>query len=149
MLKIFSPAFCDGDSLPAKYTCDGENCSPPLSWRDVPHAAQSLVLIVDDPDARTESFVHWLIYNLPPETQGLIEAVDELPIGAVAGLNDQNEFGYCSPCPPSGRHRYVFKLYALDTWLPELGMPTKTELEEQIDGFVLEQAMLTVYYERQ
>ena len=152
-LSISSPAFAHNGEIPRQYTCEGDDVSPPLVWEGAPPETQSFVLIVDDPDAPDpaapeRTWVHWVVYNIPPDAEGLSAAVAELPDGAVSGSNDWQKFGYGGPCPPSGRHRYFFKLYALDTWLPELGMPTKAELEDEIEGFVIAQAELVGTYQK-
>jgi Raf kinase inhibitor-like YbhB/YbcL family protein len=137
------------------YTCDGEDISPPLAWSDIPPNAQSLALIVDDPDAPDPkapkmTWVHWVLYNLPPAEGGLPEGVPsmDLPRGTREGLNDWKRTGYGGPCPPIGRHRYFFKLYALDTVLPDLGHPTKAALEKAMKGHVIAQAELIGTYQR-
>ncbi len=127
-LTITSPAFSHDGSIPAVYTCDGEDISPELNWSDIPGNAKSLVLIVDDPDAPDPAapkmtWVHWVLYNIPTTAAGLAERINEseLPEGTLQGLNDWKRPGYGGPCPPTGRHRYFHKLYALDTLLPDLG----------------------------
>ncbi|MCX8072933.1 MAG: YbhB/YbcL family Raf kinase inhibitor-like protein [Candidatus Binatia bacterium] len=154
-LKIESPAFSHNGAIPAKYTCDGDDISPPLRWSDVPQGAKSLVLIVDDPDAPDPAaprmtWVHWVLYNLPPDATALPEGVSrqQLPPGTKEGLNDWKRTGYGGPCPPIGRHRYFFKLYALDTTLPDLGPATKAQVEQAIKGHVLEHAELVGTYQK-
>ena len=154
-LILSSPAFPHGGVIPYRHTCDGADHSPPLGWHGVPAGTQSLVLIVDDPDAPDPhapkmTWVHWLLYNLPPQTDGLPEGVSaaRLPAGTLEGLNDWKRTGYGGPCPPIGRHRYFFKLYALDTVLPDLGAATKPELEAAMKGHVLEQATLMGSYQK-
>jgi len=154
-LTITSSAFEPGGEIPARYTCDGEDVSPPLTWTGIPDGAQSLVLVVDDPDAPDPeaprmTWVHWVLYNLPPDAKGLPEAVtsDDLPVGTREGLNDWKRTGYGGPCPPIGRHRYFHKLYALDQQLPDLGAATKTELEAAISGHILGMAELVGTCER-
>jgi len=152
-MKITSKAFSHMDSIPRKYTCDGEDISPPISWEGVPEGTKSLALIVDDPDAPDPrapkmTWVHWVLYNIPPNTKGLEEDIDVLPEGTLEGLNDWKRTGYGGPCPPIGRHRYFFKLYALDIMLPDLKMPTKKAVEEAMKGHVLERAELIGTYER-
>jgi Raf kinase inhibitor-like YbhB/YbcL family protein len=133
-MLLTSTAFSHGGAVPPKYTCEGQDVSPPLAWSDVPPGAKSLVLIVDDPDApdpaapRT-AWVHWVVYNIPVTARGFPEAESRLPAGARDGLNDWQRTGYGGPCPPIGRHRYFHKLYALDTVLPDLGKPSKAQLE--------------------
>jgi len=154
-LTITSTAFAPNGSIPRPYTCDGKDISPALAWSGVPAGAKSLALIVDDPDApdpaapRT-TWVHWVLYNLPPDTTGLPEALapSALPKGTREGLNDWKRTGYGGPCPPVGRHRYFHKLYALDTVLPDLGTPTKAKLERAMEGHVLAKAELVGTYKR-
>lgn len=154
-LTIESPAFPHRGAIPSKYTCEGDDISPPLKWSGVPQGAKSLVLIVDDPDAPDPAaprmtWVHWVLYNLPPTTSGLPEGVSsaQLPPGTKEGLNDWKRTGYGGPCPPIGRHRYFFKLYALDTGLPDLGHPTKADLEKAMAGHILEHAELIGTYQK-
>lgn len=150
-LQLTSNAFAPGGEIPAKYTCQGKDISPPLAWSGVPANARSLVLIVDDPDAPDPAapkmvYVHWVLYNLPASTAALPEAVARLPDGTGHGLNDWRRTGYGGPCPPIGRHRYFHKLYALDTVLPDLGTPTKAALEAAMKGHVVAQAELIGTY---
>ncbi len=153
--KLYSSAFGEGEEIPVKYTCEGEDVSPPLMWRGVPEGAQSLVLIVDDPDAPDPAaprmtWVHWLIYNLPARDGGLPEAVSEaeLPGGALLGINDFHRTRYGGPCPPIGRHRYFFKLYALDKVLPDLRQPDKPRLLREMEGHVLAETHLMGTYQK-
>jgi Raf kinase inhibitor-like YbhB/YbcL family protein len=153
-LIISSPAFPENGEVPAQYTCDGADVSPPLVWSGVPPEAKSLVLILDDPDAPDPAaprtvWAHWLLYNIPPSTTGLPEDVANnggLPAGTRVGANDWRQAAYGGPCPPIGQHRYFHKLYALDTILPDLNSPTKGELEAAIQGHVIDQAELVVPY---
>ena len=154
-LTLQSSSFAHNGAIDAKYTCEGADISPPLAWSDLPAGTKSLVLIVDDPDAPDPkapkmTWVHWVLYSIPPTATGLAEGVkkDALPAGTREGLNDWNRTGYGGPCPPIGRHRYFHKLYALDTVLPNLGAPTKAELEAAIKGHVLAQAELIGTYEK-
>jgi Raf kinase inhibitor-like YbhB/YbcL family protein len=154
-LRLTSSAFDDGAAIPKKFTCTGADISPPLAWEQVPEGTQSLALIVDDPDAPDPrapqmTWVHWVLYNLPPHTNALVEAVaaGDLPPGTREGVNDWRRTGYGGPCPPIGRHRYFHKLYALDTLLPDLGTPTKAQLEKAMSGHILEQAELMGTYQR-
>ena len=153
--KIMSPAFADNASIPAKYTCEGDDTSPPLTWSGVPEGTKSLALIVDDPDAPDPkaprmTWVHWVLYNLPPDATGLFEgiAADALPAGTKSGLNDWKRTGYGGPCPPIGRHRYFFKLYALDAALPVLSEAAKAKVEAAMRGHVLSQAQLIGTYQK-
>lgn len=154
-LAIASQAFMHNGEIPSQYTCEGADRSPPLQWSGLPQGTKSLVLIVDDPDAPDPAapkmtWVHWLLYNLPPAASGLPEgiAVDALPEGALSGLNDWKRAGYGGPCPPIGRHRYFHKLYALDIRLPDLGTPSKGQLEQAMQGHVLAQAELIGTYQK-
>ncbi|MCB1056892.1 MAG: YbhB/YbcL family Raf kinase inhibitor-like protein [Acidobacteria bacterium] len=154
-LTLTSPAFAHEDEIPKLYTCDSRNISPPLAWSGLPKGTASLALVVDDPDAPDPAapktrWVHWVLYNLPPSVQALPQALTsrELPSGAAEGLNDWNRRGYGGPCPPIGRHRYVLRLFALDTVLPDLKSPTRDKLLKAIDGHVLEEAELIGTYER-
>lgn len=155
-LTLSSASFPHNSVIPARHTCDGQDRSPPLAWTGVPANAKSLVLIVDDPDAPDPAapkmtWVHWLLYNLPPETTGLPEAVasKDLPVGTRQGVNDWQRPGYGGPCPPIGRHRYFHKLYALDVVLPDLKQPTKAALEKAMQGHILAHAELVGVYQRQ
>ncbi|HEU4851436.1 MAG TPA: YbhB/YbcL family Raf kinase inhibitor-like protein [Telluria sp.] len=154
-LTITSEAFGAGASIPAQYTCDGSDVSPPLSWTGVPAGTKSLALIVDDPDAPDpaapqRTWVHWVLYNIPADATGLPAGVkpEQLPAGTRIGQNDWKKAAYGGPCPPIGRHRYLFKLYALNEVLSELGPVTKAHLEKAIDDFVIEKAELIGTYER-
>jgi Raf kinase inhibitor-like YbhB/YbcL family protein len=152
-MKITSSAFTHDGDIPSRHTCEGNDVSPPLSWTDVPSGAQSLALIVDDPDAPDpaapqRTWVHWVVVDLPPASAELPEG-GALPAGARDGLNDWKREGYGGPCPPIGRHRYFFKLYALDTTLPALSRPTKAALEQAMQGHVLAQAELVGTYQKQ
>ena len=152
-MEIRSTAFADGGAIPVRYTCQGENISPPLSWAGIPPGAKSLVLIVDDPDAPDPrapkmTWVHWVLFNLSPAVSGLSEGVDKLPPGTGEGLNDWQKTGYGGPCPPIGRHRYFHKLYALDIVLDGLKRPTKAQLEAAMVGHILGQAQLVGTYQK-
>ena len=154
-LKLASPAFVEGGEIPRLYTCEGEDISPPLAWSKVPDGTSSLVLVVDDPDAPDPAaprmtWVHWVLYNLPADSDGLPEGVSraELPSPTAEGLNDWKRGGYGGPCPPVGRHRYVHKLYALDTMLTGLSSPTKAQVESAMQGHVLAQARLIGTYRK-
>lgn len=154
-LRLSSSAFDGNSDMPAIHTCDGNDISPPLSWTGVPSEAKSLALIVDDPDAPDPAapqrvWTHWVLYNIPPDANGLPQAAstENLPQGTREGLNDWKRTGYGGPCPPVGRHRYFHKLYALDTTLPDLGQPTKGELEKAMQGHVIGQAELIGLYQR-
>jgi Raf kinase inhibitor-like YbhB/YbcL family protein len=154
-LTIRSPAFADGGEIPTQYTCEGADLSPPLAFSGVPPAAKSLALIADDPDAPDPQapktvYVHWVLHDLPPDATGLPEAVQPkaLPAGARVGRNDFGRSGYGGPCPPIGRHRYFFKLYALDTMLGDLGSVTKSRLLQAMKGHVVEEAQVMGTYQK-
>jgi Raf kinase inhibitor-like YbhB/YbcL family protein len=152
-LTITSAAFAAGGTIPAVHTCEGKDTSPALAWSGAPAGTKAFALIVDDPDAPdpkapTMVYVHWVLYNLPADCIGLAEAVKSLPAGTREGTNDWERTGYGGPCPPVGRHRYFFKLYALDAALPDLGAATKARLEAAMQGHVLEKAELMGTYEK-
>jgi Raf kinase inhibitor-like YbhB/YbcL family protein len=154
-LTLLSPAFSNSDTIPIQYTCEGEDLSPPLSWEGVPEGTQSLVLIVDDPDAPDPdapmmTWVHWVLYDIPPDAAGLSEGVDSdsLPSGTGEGVNDWGRTGYGGPCPPVGRHRYFHKLYALDTVLKGMNKPSKSQVETAMEGHILDEAVLVGTYEK-
>ena len=154
-LTLVSESFRDHGMIPARYTCDGWDMSPPLFWTPPPEPTKSLVLIVDDPDAPDPQapltpWVHWLLYNIPPDTKGLPEGVlkKDLPSGCLQGRNDWGNTGYGGPCPPRGKHRYRHRLYALDTLLPNLKNPLKANVEKAMEGHVIAQTELTGMYER-
>jgi hypothetical protein len=153
-MQITSSSFTHQGAIPAKYTCEGPDTSPPLAWSGVPPSAKSLALIVDDPDAPDPkapktTWVHWVLYDVPSGTSSLAEGASRsLPSGTRDGLNDWRRTGYGGPCPPIGRHRYFFKLYALDTVLPDLGKPTKAELLKAMEGHVVGTAELIGTYQK-
>ena len=152
VLSVSSAAFQEGEVIPAKYTCQGQDISPPLTWSEPPAGTQSLSLIVDDPDAPVGVFTHWVIFNIPADSRGLSEAVPtqaELPSGALQGKNDFGRMGYAGPCPPSGRtHRYQFTVYALDSRLDLTAGVAKTQLLTAMQGHVLAQGELSGRYQR-
>ena len=150
-MMLTSPAFAAGGAIPKEYSCDGQDLAPPLSWSGVPAGAKSMALIVDDPDAPGGTWVHWVLFDLPPGTSSLPKGVTSkgLPPGTREGLNSWKQTGYRGPCPPSGRHRYFHRLYALDTTLSSLKHPTKPELEGAIQGHILATAELMGTYTRQ
>jgi Raf kinase inhibitor-like YbhB/YbcL family protein len=154
-LTIGSAAFEDGAPMATKYTCEGEDISPPLQWEGIPEGSRSLALIMDDPDAPDPAapkmtYVHWVLYNLPPDSNGLPERTrsEDLPPGTLEGLNDWQRTGYGGPCPPIGRHRYFHRLYALDTVLDDLGQPTKAQLLKAMESHVLAQAQVMGTYKK-
>ena len=137
-MKISSPAFAENSKIPKSYTCDGENASPPLTVADVPEGTKSLALIADDPDAPAGTWVHWVVWNIDAGTRQI--KAGALPAGAVQGVNSFGKSGYGGPCPPSGSHRYFFKLYALDTVLNLDPRATKADLEKGMKGHVVAEA---------
>ena len=145
-MKISSPTFEANQMIPSKYTCDGENINPPLQIADVPSAAKSLVLISDDPDAPMGTWVHWTAWNISPETKEIGE--NSAPIGAVEGITSFGNKGYGGPCPPSGTHRYFFKLYALDAMLDLSAGTTKSQLESEIAKHELARTELIGTYKK-
>lgn len=141
--------------MAAKYTCEGQDIAPPLQWEGIPDGTRSLALIMDDPDAPDPAapkmtYVHWVLYNLPPDAGGLPEGVtsSNLPAGTLEGVNDWRRTGYGGPCPPIGRHRYFHKLYALDVVLENLKQPTKKRLLEAMEGHVIAQAEVVGTYQK-
>jgi Raf kinase inhibitor-like YbhB/YbcL family protein len=151
-MKLTSPAFTDGQPIPAKNTCEGNDISPPLKWSDTPGGTKSFALICDDPDAPMGTWVHWVLYNVPATTSELPEKLptgDTLPSGARQGITDFKRTGDGGPCPPPGKpHRYFFKLYAVDTELTLKPRATKAELLEAIHDHVLGDASLMGTYQR-
>lgn len=147
-MKIESPVFQNNESIPAKYTCDGENVSPSLEIKDVPENAKSLALILDDPDAPVAGgFVHWIVFNIDPATKEIGE--NSAPQNAIEGTNSAGRVGYTSPCPLSGTHRYLFKLYALDATLALDSSAKRENVEKAMEGHILDQATLVGLYQRQ
>ncbi|MGH8713715.1 MAG: YbhB/YbcL family Raf kinase inhibitor-like protein [Casimicrobiaceae bacterium] len=154
-MTITSTAFAHNAEIPSLYTCEGSDVSPPLAWTGVPAGTKSLALIVDDPDAPDPAapkmtWVHWVLYGIPPSAGGLAEAVkpSALPAGTREGVNDWKRTGFGGPCPPVGRHRYFLKLYALDDVLPDLARPDKAALEQAMRGHILAQAVLMGTYRK-
>ena len=150
-IKITSNVFENGGKIPVKYTCDGEDISPPLRWRGVPNGTKSFALICDDPDAPMGTWVHWVLFNVPAEVTELPENVPSQPTlanGAVHGINDFRNYGYGGPCPPSGTHRYFFKIYALDAKLGLKAGVTKAQLLDAMEGHVLAKGELMGKYSR-
>jgi hypothetical protein len=155
-LSLSSPDFSPNGAIPERFTCEGEDVSPALEWNGAPPGTVSLALVVDDPDAPDPAkpqrvWVHWVLYNLPTTTRSLPQAVtsvDRLPAGTRLGVNDWGKATYGGPCPPIGRHRYFFKLHALDADLPDLKQPTKAALERAMTGHVLATATLIGTYEK-
>ena len=150
-LQLKSSSFTHEHEIPTRHTCEGEDVSPELLWTEPPKGTQGFALVVDDPDAPKRAWVHWLVYDLPAHARSLPEGAtrDSLPIGAVEGRNDWNALGWRGPCPPSGRHRYLFKLYALDTSLEDLGGgASKPDLENAMMGHILATATLVGTYKK-
>ena len=150
-ISVSSSTFPEGGTIPAKYTCDGNDVSPPLKWTGVPEATKSLALISDDPDAPVGTWVHWVMWNVPPSVGELAEDVSpkaELPDGSRQGISDFRRPGYGGPCPPSGVHRYYFKLYALDTMLDLPSSTRKADLLKAMKGHVLTEGQLMGKYSR-
>jgi len=145
-MKIASSAFENKQMIPQKYTCDGENINPPLQITEVPSNTQSLVLIVDDPDAPSGDWVHWLVWNINPETKLIAE--NESLQGATQGTNDFDKQNYGGPCPPSGIHHYQFKIYGLDTTLNLPSSSRKKDLEKAMANHILDKDMLIGLYQR-
>jgi len=152
-IEVTSAAFHEGEAIPAQYTCDGDNVSPPIRWGRLPKDSQSLALICEDPDAPSGTFVHWLIFNLPPIVSDLPEAMptyQELEeTGAIQGSNDFNNIGYDGPCPPPGKpHRYYFRLYALDTKLQLTAGAKQRDFMRALEGHILGEGHLMGTYQR-
>jgi len=145
-MKIESPAFSNQGKIPAKYTCDGENISPPLIFSEIPENTASLALIVDDPDAPAGDWVHWLLFNIDPKVEKIEEGIK--PENALVGINDFNKNAYGGPCPPSGTHRYFFKVYALSKSLSLDESARKRDLEEAMEGHIIAKAELIGLYSR-
>ena len=155
-LTIASVSFLHNEMIPLRYTCDGQNVSPPLSWTTPPTGTESLVLIIDDPDAPDPAapkmtWVHWVLYNISPAARGLAEGVEakDIPSGTLQGTNSWLRAGYGGPCPPIGTHRYYYKLFALDNMLPDLQNPTAADLQKIMQGHILAYAELIGRYRRQ
>jgi Raf kinase inhibitor-like YbhB/YbcL family protein len=154
-IKVTSPAFQPGGPIPSKYTCEGQDISPPLAWSGAPSSTKTFALIVDDPDAPDPAkpqrvYVHWVVYNIPATTTSLPENASKtgLPKGAVQGKNDWGKPQYGGPCPPIGRHRYFFKVYALDAELSGLSSPAKADLERAMKGHVIDSGELIGTYQK-
>jgi Raf kinase inhibitor-like YbhB/YbcL family protein len=154
-MTLTSPGFSHMGAIPAKHTCEGEDRSPELHWSNVPRDCKSLALIVDDPDAPDPkaprmTWVHWILYNIPPDASGLAEGVSPagLPKGTLEGTSDFRRTGYGGPCPPIGRHRYFFKLYALNKVLPDLRTPKKADILKAMEGHVMASCEMIGTYEK-
>jgi Raf kinase inhibitor-like YbhB/YbcL family protein len=142
-LTISSPEFKNNQKIPPKYTCSGEDVNPQLNITDIPEETKSLVLIVDDPDAPMGDWVHWIVWNIPPTNK-----IEEKSVPGVEGINDFGKHSYGGPCPPSGTHRYFFKVYALDTQLNLRVHSRKKDLEYAMTGHILAQGKLVGLYKR-
>jgi len=154
-MNLDAASFPQHGEIPARHTCEGHDISPELFWTDIPEGTKSLALIMDDPDAPDpaapkRTWVHWVLYNIPPDATGLSEGIQpqDLPPGTLQGTNDWQRTGYGGPCPPIGNHRYFHKLYALDTVLPDLKHPTKAKLEEAMQGHVIAYSELIGRYQK-
>jgi Raf kinase inhibitor-like YbhB/YbcL family protein len=152
---LTSSAFTEGGAIPPRYTCESDDVSPPLAWSGAPDGTRSFVLIVDDPDAPDpakpqRTYVHWVVINIPADVSGLHEGESKrgMPSDVVQGKNDWGNASYGGPCPPIGRHRYFFKLHALDTVLTGLTQPTKADVEKAMEGHVLAKAQLMGTYQK-
>ena len=150
-IKLTSAAFKESQTIPRAYTCDGANVSPPLEWSGVPKTAKTIAIICDDPDAPAGTWVHWVLFNLPADKIGLVEntpTTENLSGGGMQGTNDFKKIGYGGPCPPSGTHRYFFKLYAFDGELPLKAGATKADLLKAMEGHIIGQGQLMGTYSR-
>lgn len=150
-MKLTSPVFEHLAFMPSAYTCDGQNISPCMEWTELPKGAQSLALIMDDPDATSGVWVHWVIFNIPPSTNALKEDFPKERVfqnGTRQGVNSSGRIGYTGPCPPSGTHRYIFKLYALDDKLELDAGSTKNDLLTSMLDHILEETQLIGLYQR-
>lgn len=147
-MQLTSSAFTDGGNLPAKYTCDGQSISPPIQWQNAPTNTKSFAIIYDDPDAPAGTWIHWVLYNLPVTTSSLAENITSLPPGTKVGLNTSAQTQYDAPCPPSGTHRYIFHLYALDIILKLPENITSEQLKTAMQNHILATATLTGLYRR-
>lgn len=146
--KLQSPDFQEGKSIPTKYTCEGQNVSPALHWQAAPQDTQSFVLIVDDPDAPSGDWTHWIVFNLSKTTHDLAENITTLPNGADSGKNSWGKSGYDGPCPPTGEHRYFFKLYAVDKVLNLPPQASQAQIKSAIQGHVLAETILMGRYKK-
>lgn len=146
-LELSSSAFQKNGDIPSQYTCEGENISPHLKWTGVPKGTKSFALIIDDPDALHKTWVHWVLYNIPPDVTEILEG--KAPEGSTPGINDYDKPEYRGPCPPTGKHRYFFKLYALDKKLDLKEGATKEATEKAMEGHILDKTELMGQYRRQ
>ncbi len=151
IITVTSTAFKDGEMIPSRYTCDGANISPQIAWTNIPHDTKSIAIISDDPDAPVGTWVHWIVYDIPPDVTELQENCPPdkiLKNGAKQGITDFKRIGYGGPCPPSGTHRYFFKAYALDILLNAQPGLTKANLLKAMDGHIIAKGQLIGKYER-
>ncbi len=147
-IEVSSSAFEEGSAIPARYTCDGQDISPDLAWKNIPEGTQSLALIMDDPDAPGGTWVHWVVVDMPADLTGLPEDVGVKPGGGIDGNNSWRRTGYGGPCPPRGTHRYFFKLYALDSFLELDPGVTRYQVEKAMEGHILGMGQLMGTYRR-
>lgn len=147
-MKLTSSAFTNNGTLPTKYTCEGEAISPPIQWQDTPAGTKSFALIYEDPDAPNGTWTHWVLYNLPSTINSLEENITTLPPGTKVGINSWPQASYGAPCPPHGKHRYIFHLYALDTVLDLSGKITSEKLQKEMLGHILASTELLGFYPR-
>ena len=151
VITVTSSAFEEASMIPSKYTCDGENISPPLKWEGAPDGTESFALISDDPDAPMKTWVHWVMWNIPADVKELPENIPPdktLPNGSSQGITDFKRHGYGGPCPPSGNHRYYFRIYALDTELGLVNTSTKKDLLKAMEGHIIAEGHLMGKYKR-
>jgi hypothetical protein len=146
-IKVTSPAFGAGTAIPQEYTCEGAGESPPLAWSGIPDKTKSIAIVAEDPDTAKGTFTHWIVTGIKPTVTSLSAGASP-PEGAVAAKNDKGNVGYTGPCPPSGKHRYVFKVMALDTMLDETAMQTKTDFYAAVKGHVVAQGELVGTYQK-
>lgn len=150
-IQVKSPAFKDGEKIPEKYTCSGDGISPPIAWETPSDNVESFALICEDPDAPMGTFTHWVVYDMPTDVHALPEKVpneDKLPIGGTHGINSLRRSGYTSPCPPSGTHRYFFKVFALDSKLGLKPGAGKDEVLKAMKGHIVGEGQLMGTYSR-
>ena len=151
-MKLESSGFRNNERMPDRFTLDFDNLSPSLKWSDIPEDTREFALVCDDPDAPVGTWVHWVLYNMPPDTKGLAENIppdENLPNGAKQGISDFRRIGYGGPCPPGGTHRYFFKIYALDTTLDLKSRAAKSDLVNAMEGHILARGQLIGKYKRQ
>lgn len=147
--KLTSPSFSNDEYIPSIFTCDGDNISPALHWKSAPEGTQSFALILEDPDAPKGTWYHWILFNIPADVHKIAEAAEELPKEVKIGTNSWGKMNYGGPCPPTGEHRYFFRLYALDCMLPLNNGATYQSIKESMQGHILDQTQLLGRYERE